>query len=608
MTPVAVEPRLAPAPARAPHRPWTVSVSLDLPGRLRRDAPTHARADLPGLQILFDGVLFDTDTIGRATNQRPECTPADLILALYAQTGDSGFDRLRGAFAFVLLDAHRDRLVAMRDPIGLHPLYYSEARDAVTFAASPLPLATGAVELNRAALADHLCHRWPDPEETFFARVRRVLPGSRVVVSHGRLTPTRYWNPVDDDAPMRWSSRDDVERFDDVLATAVDRCLSTGPTGIFLSGGLDSISVAAIAADRARHQALPAPVALSLGFDDPTCDERPTQRSAAALLGLDHTLIGFDEALGDRGLFEQALALNRQWPFPLNNTWNPAYMALANRGKTAGVQTILTGTGGDEWLTVSAFLAADLIRAGDVAGFARFVGSWRRSYPASPLKIARSTLWTFGLRPLASQLCHRAAPGAWDRRRLRRLLDADPGWVAPDRALRQEQAHRGAACVPAADPRHGFYLREMRTGLDHAIVSMELEERHEVGRRLGVRFMHPFWDADVVDLLFRTPPSMLDRDGRSKGLIRQALARRFPQLGFDAQKKVAATSFHQSLMLAEASRLKAIVGPFRALPALGVIEARKAMAAVDAAFGTGRQVHRAWDLLNLETWARSYVH
>ena len=608
MTPLAVERRFAKSADRIPPAQWTLSVDLDLPGRLRRDTPTVSREDLPGLQILFDGILFDVEELRRSTGLGLECTPADLVLSLYSRLGEEGFNRLRGAFAFVLLDGHRDRLYAVRDPIGLHPLYYSESRSHITFAASPLALISGTPALNRAALADHLCHRWPDPEETFFARVRRVLPGTRIAISRGRLAATRYWNPVADDQPIQWHTQNEVERFDEVLGTAVARCLSPGRSAIFLSGGLDSISVAAVAVDRARADAMPAPIALSLGFDDPTCDERSTQRAAAALLGLDHTLIGFDEALGGAGLFEQALALNRRWPFPLNNTWNPAYMALAARGKAAGVQTILTGTGGDEWLTVSAFLAADLIRSGDVAGFTRFVRSWRASYPASLAKIARSTLWTFGLRPLVSRQCYRAAPATWDRRRLRRLLQSDPDWVAPDSSLRQEQERRGAACVPAADPRHGFYLREMRTGLDHAIVTMELEERHEIGRRLGLRFLHPFWDADLVELLFRTPPALLDRDGRSKGLVRQTLATRFPALGFDAQKKVAATSFHQSLMLAESAHLREIVGPFRALPALGVIDAAKAAAAVDAAFSTGRQLHRAWDLLNLETWARSYVH
>ena len=62
-----------------------------------------------------------------------------------------------------------------------------------------------------------------------------------------------------------------------MLDQAVDRCLSTGPTGIFLSGGLDSISVAAVAAGRARQLSRPAPIAFSLGFPHPSCDERAIQ-------------------------------------------------------------------------------------------------------------------------------------------------------------------------------------------------------------------------------------------------------------------------------------------------------------------------------------------
>jgi asparagine synthase (glutamine-hydrolysing) len=610
MTPLALESPPSNLPPPSPCRDWTLTVGVDTPTRVEDDAATTSVADAPGLRILFDGGLDDANDLRQATGSGSECPDAHLVLRLYRQAGTDGLARLRGGFAFVLLDARQQRLVAMRDPIGVHPLYVMARPGTVSFAASPWPLLrrSGRVDLNRAALADHLCHRWPVADETYFADVRRVLPGSRAVVENGRVSTARHWDPAPDDRPVQWHTRAEVERFDEVFSRAVDRCLARGRAGIFLSGGLDSIGVAAVAADRARRHGSPAPLALSLGFDDPTCDERPTQRAAARLLGLDHTLIGFDDALGPTGLFEQALALNARWPFPVNNTWNPAYMALAARGRAGGAQTILTGTGGDEWLTVSAFLAADLIRAGDVAGFARFVASWRRSYPASLLKLARSTVWTFGARPLVSRLCYRAAPVAWDRRRLRRLVEHDPRWVAPDPALRSLQHTRAASCVPAADPPHGFYLREMRTGLEHPIVTMELEERHEVGRRLGLQFLHPFWDADLVDLLFRTPPALLDRDGRSKGLIRQTLEQRFPELGLGAQKKVAATSFHQSLMLAEAARLRALVGPFRALGALGVVDPVAAAAAVDRAFGSGRNLHHAWDLLNLETWTRTYLN
>ena len=590
-------------------RRWTLTVSLAAPGRNPlRGAATCESAPI---RILFDGCLSDRADLAAYLGAPGDHTDEQLVAHLYRRNGVAGFDRLRGAFAFVIVDADRDCVVGVRDPIGLHPLFYCQRGAEVSFAATPIVLAADRTPeaLNRAALADHLCHRWPDPAETYFAGVRRVLPGSRVVVSGGRVHTARYWDPGPVDRPIEWLTAAEVARFDETMAKAVDRCLDTGRTGIFLSGGLDSISVAAVAADRARARGHRLPLALSLGFEDPSCDERAVQRAVAAELGLEHTLLSFGEALGERGLFQQALALNQDWPAPLGSTWNPAYMALAAQGRRAGVETILTGTGGDEWLTVSAFLAADLIRAGDVAGFARFVASWRRSYRCSSLVLARSTMWTFGLRPLMSRLCHRRAPDAWDRRRRGRLLRSDPSWVAPDPALKRELERRAPGCLPAADPSNGFYLREMRTALDHAIVTMELEERHHIGQQTGLRFLHPYWDADVVQLLFRTPPALLDRSGRSKGLVRETVARRFPTLGLDRQRKVAATSVHRSMLSAEVRELKRAVGNLDVLAGLGVVDPGTGWAFVDQALGKpGVHQHRAWDLLNLETWTRSFIH
>jgi asparagine synthetase B (glutamine-hydrolysing) len=562
------------------------------------------------LRILFDGYLFDRRELRRSLGLGDDNSDAELVLAVYRRDGVDGFRRLRGAFALVILDRDRDRVIAARDPIGLHPLFYAQRNGTIVFATSPSALAVerGPKAFNRAALADHLCHRWPDPGETYFAGVRRLMPGSWLEVVGERVRTARYWDPGPPDRPIEWLGEAEVARFDEVLAKAVDRCLDTGRTGIFLSGGLDSISIALVAADRARARRQHPPLALSLGFEHPSCDERNIQRAVAAELGLEQRLLSFTEALGERGLFTQVLALDRDWPAPVGSTWNPAYMSLAARGRSAGVDTILTGTGGDEWLTVSAFLAADLIRAGDLRGFARFVASWRRSYRCSSLVLARSILWTFGLRPLAGRFCYRWAPVAWDRRRRSRLTRSDPPWVAPDQALRQEQEARAGGCLPAADPPGGFYCRALRTALDHPMVTMELEERHHLGRRLGLRFLHPYWDADLVDLLFRTPPALLERAGRSKGLVRSKVAARLPHLGLDRQRKIAATSLHQSLLSAEAAQLLAAVGGLETLGALGIVDPVTGWAYVQQSLSLpGMPQHRAWELLNLEMWTRSFV-
>jgi asparagine synthase (glutamine-hydrolysing) len=585
---------------------WVLTVALD--GGHRLTGVNIPIAERGLVQAVFHGVLFDRDQLIATFGLPAGAADPEILLAAYERWRDETLTRLRGCFVVAIADRSEGGAVVARDPLGLHPLFYASTGRELVFASSPRALFAKAgisKRPNRAALADHLCYRWPDPQETFYEGVRRVVAGSRVLVAGGQVSTARYWNPVPDDRPMEWLGEADVEQFSHLLDQAVDRCLSTGPTGIFLSGGLDSISVAAVAADRARRLARPEPLALSLGFPHPDCDERPVQQAVARELGLRQHLIDFRDAVGPQGMFALALAMNEGAASPVNSSWSPAYQTLARRGRADGVRTILTGSGGDEWLTVSAYFAADLIRAGDLTGYGNFVSAWWRSYRASPFILMRSVVWKYGLRPLAGQALSRLAPAAWDRRRQDRAVRRDPDWVAPDDDLRKEMKRRTSGSLVCADPPNGFYLRDIRAGLDHPLLAMELEERYEFGRRAGVRFLHPYWDTDLVDMLIRTPPALLDRGGRSKGLVRPALAQRFPALGFDRQRKAAATPFYQQMLAAEGAPLLKKLGGFPALGELGVVDPVAARAFASATIAREpAQLHRVWDLLNLETWVR----
>jgi asparagine synthase (glutamine-hydrolysing) len=584
---------------------WLLRVAFDGGGLTATGLPIAQRGRL---QAVFHGVLFDRETLSSTLGERSDATEAELVLAACERWRDDAIGKLRGSFAVAVADRSEGRVMIARDALGLHPLFYASTGQDLVFAASPSALFRGAgisKRPNRAVLADHLCYRWPDPQETFFEGVRRVLAGSFVLVTGGRSSTHKYWNPIPDDRPMDWLDDADVEQFGALLDQAVDRCLRTGPTGIFLSGGLDSISIAAVAADRARRLACPDPVALSLGFPHPECDERPVQASVAKDLGLTHHMIDFADAVAPEGMFARALAMNVGSTSPVNSSWSPAYQTLARRGRADGVETILTGSGGDEWLTVSAYFAADLIRAGDVAGYRNFVSAWWRSYRSSPFVLMRSVIWKYGLRPLAGQALSRLAPEAWERRRQTRAVRRDPAYVAPDPELRRELKRRTSGSLVCADPPNGFYLRDIRFGLDHPQLAMELEERYEFGRRAGVRFLHPYWDTDLVDMLIRTPPATLDRGGRSKGLVRPALVQRFPALGFDRQRKAAATSFYQQMLAAEGRVLVDRLGDFSALGEMGVVDPVAARTFVDDTIAHDpKKLHRVWDLLNLETWVR----
>jgi Asparagine synthase len=203
----------------------------------------------------------------------------------------------------------------------------------------------------------------------------------------------------------------------------------------------------------------------------------------------------------------------------------------------------------------------------------------------------------------------------FDSVRAHRIRAATSDWIAPDPGLRRtlfERNSEGTNLERTHKGRHDrryphIYIREMRETLDHPLVSMELEGYFEQGRRLGIRILQPFWDAALVDFLYRTPPELLNRGGRAKGLVRETVARRFPTLGFDTQRKVLATRFAQSLVLRYAPEAWREIGGATALADAGVVDAAAVNERIKRILDDphSRDFHIVWDVLASETWLRS---
>jgi asparagine synthase (glutamine-hydrolysing) len=593
-----------PAGSAGPARP---------PFRFLSDGQKPIRAEGSSVQVVFDGWLHDRSSLGDGVAAGPSVAmnDAELVLHAYCRWGEDALKRMRGTFAVVIRDEASGRLLCARDPLGVYPLFYSSAGGELLFSTSVEPLVRHpgvSATVNRAVLADDLAHRWPDREETFFTGVKRVPPGHAMRVDRDGRRLFRYWHPGGSDGEVAWIGDAEVEQFDDRLDQAVARCLEPGPAAIYLSGGLDSVSVAAVAADQCRRTGSALPSALSLIFPHPECNEEPVQTGVAAQLGVPQVTLSIDEAAGPRGLLAAALEMTARWPAPLQNFWAPAYQQLAREGRRRGCRVILTGGGGDEWLTVTPFYAADLLRTGDVGELARFWTATGRSFRCSRAALMRGLLWTFGLRPLlgrsARRMLGRVAPqmlGSYRVRQAERLL---PSWLAPDPSLRQEMRRRWERSLDESETK-SFYLREIRRALDHPLVAREREETFEEGGRTGVRILQPFLDAELVDLLLRTPPRLLNRDGRSKGLVRQMLARRFPGLGFERQKKVTSIGFFRNTIMKEAPGAWRMMGGTPALADLGVVDP-KAVRSFQGVLAQRdpRDAQRVWAVLNLEAWVR----
>jgi asparagine synthetase B (glutamine-hydrolysing) len=601
-------PRRSAEESGAPDTEWLVRLSNDM---TRLTAVGGTTATSHATTVALAGSLVSlTGPIGSVPSS-PRLA-ADVLHAVL-ERGDDAFPDLRGQFALATLNQSTRQGRVVRDPLGSHPLFYTVLPDSVLFAAQPQTLlAQPGVSraLNRAAIADHLCRRPLLRHDTFFESIRRVPPGWLVELSTRGISTRRYWSPVDQTREIDFLADEEVDRFEELLTLATARAYVGRRVAILLSGGFDSVSVATVASDFAAAQGRTPPHALSMGYPDPTCDERDVQVSVAGRLGMPITLLDFGDAVGPEGLLRRSLDLNRRLAAPLFNTWLPAYLTLLDKAVQADVDTVLTGEGGDEWLGTSSFLAADLWRRGDVRGLVRLARTWKRSYHHSWLTVCRAAAWQYGLRPLVGRFCHRAAPEAWDARRTRRVIDATPDWISDDPELRTVRYDRARQNLPSADPPEGFYGREARLFLDHPLMSWMFEEQFVFAASLGLRFVHPYWDPDLVAHMYRVPPERLNEGNRTKALVRQTVDRRFPDLGFRRQRKITATTFFADLVRREAPALAEDVADFRGLASLGVIVPGKARSFVRSGWNpsqTPRDIGRAWNLVNVEVWVRGQL-
>lgn len=190
-------------------------------------------------------------------NMWGKITDTDLILLSYEKWGNDCPKYLVGDFAFVIYDKNLNRIFCARDHVGKRTLYYSLDSGNFIFCTLMNPiLATldKKVELNERWTTDFLAlwgvHHQTEAEETIYNQIYQVPPGSTLEVDNIDTKVRKYWNPLNDVKPLKLSSEKEyIEKFLEIYTEAVNcRLRSCKEVGVLLSGGLDSGSVACLAA------------------------------------------------------------------------------------------------------------------------------------------------------------------------------------------------------------------------------------------------------------------------------------------------------------------------------------------------------------------------
>ncbi len=347
---------------------------------------------------------------------------------LYEERGEAFVQSLYGAFALALWDPHTAQLLLARDRVGERPLYYVQNAGELVFASELSALLAGLPHpppVDLGALRAFAARGHIRPPQSPLSTVCKLAPADMLVVERGSHRRRRYWRWGLGTAPKR---RPDASAFDRVFRRAVNRQIDGDvPYGVFLSGGIDSALVAAVARDLEPDRLIHS---YTLRFGEPSYDEGMVARRVAARLHLCHHEVWVRAADFPRTL--RALIASSGEPLA-DPAWIPTAL-LAERA-AQDVKTVLVGEGGDEvfggYPTYLGALAAGVYTK--LPGlFRRGLRQVTRRWPPSERKVtlafllkrftdaaeldplARHLAWTAAVPPaLAARLGLPAVPLRW---------------------------------------------------------------------------------------------------------------------------------------------------------------------------------------------------
>jgi asparagine synthase (glutamine-hydrolysing) len=498
------------------------------------------------LWVVFNGEIYNylelrEDLLALGHRFRTK-SDTEVIVHAWEAWGERAFSRFNGQWSIALWNERSEMLVLARDRVGVRPLHVAEHEGRIYFASEVKAIFAAEPGILRAldpAGLEEVFTFWSCvAPQTPFAGVREVPPGHVRIYAKGAVAERAYYKPryplEDGEGEHKASLEEATDLVRDALrsATRLRALRADVPVGSYLSGGLDSSLVAAMAQE-ARGTRL---TTFSLRFADAEYDETPYQREMVAALGSEHHELVVTHADIARVLPEVVLHAER----PLLRTAPAPLYLLSGLVRDAGIKVVLTGEGADEM-----FAGYDIFREGKIRRhWAKHPGSKQRPlllaklYPylsRSPVTQRAMTQKFFG------QALDRAVlPGFAHETRwrttgaLKRLFSADMARATAG----LDVIGRLFATLPPELPRwpalaQDQYL-EVRTLLSGYLLSSQ-GDRMLMAHSVEGRF--PFLDADVMALANSLPPAyklkVLDEKHvlkrAAQGLVPEAILRRTKQ-------------------------------------------------------------------------------
>ncbi len=546
--------------------------------------------------IVYNGEVYNHAALApelqRAGHRYATRCDTETVLHAWEEYGAGCLARLRGMFAFAIWDSARQRLFCARDRLGIKPLYYYWDGRLFAFASEIKALfhhPAISPALDETQLGEYLAFGYLSGERTLFAGVRKLMPGHWLSLERGTLTGGFYWDlPEAGEAEAR-SDREWIAECRRRLEETVRlRLMSDVPLGVFLSGGVDSSAIAALA-QRMVDRPLQT---FSVGYSEAAFSELDYAREAARAIGSEHREI----VIGREEFFEALPRLIWHEDEPI--AW-PSSVSLYFVSKLASehVKVVLTGEGADELFGGYGRYRFYLLNQ-------RWLKAWKL-LPAGARRLIRERMEGTRLLSARTRRLLRHTLAGRDESLESLYLD---NFYSAFSGNEQGPLFRLPAGSPYAEYRRRFDesaaspLLERLLRADQKTYLVELlMKQDQMSMAASIESRVPLLDHPLVEFAARVPGRLKIRGGEQKFIFKRAVEDVLPREIVHRKKMGFPTPVREWLRKPAApvvERLRdrrGLLAAYVNLPALEELLARHAAGLEDA-------TDRIWRLVNLQVW------
>lgn len=464
--------------------------------------------------LTFNGEIYNyqalREELSRLGHVFASRSDSEVIIHAYEQWGQACLQRFRGIFAFGIWDTKRRTLLLARDPHGVKPLYYAEYGGTFSFASQPKAIISDPAfprNLSISGLSSFLSFGYVPHNQAIFDNMHKLPAGHFAVLKDGTLSVSAYTEAPSERQYTRFA--DATAAIDAALADAVNvQLVSDVPVGCYLSGGIDSSLLTALAAP-----AHPGLRSFTIGFNEAASDERAFARVVANRFGTEH----FEGMVTRRGLEDALWDQQEHFDEPFDPISTLPSLEVARLARSNATVVTLGGDGADELFT----------------GYLRY-DDFDRSAHATFGRRAHKALRHWGLRgsrpgepgDLARMFRYEGCLAQAEQHRL--FCDEHSRHLGPDEqaVMRPFYAADLEAVVAAQRVDLRLFL------VDHVLCKVD-----RASMAHGVEARVPFLDPAVVSAAMSVPLSCNYRRGERKAVLKAVARRYLPDSVVTSRKK-----------------------------------------------------------------------